>query len=405
MGLERPHERPAPDLVEALATVGRVLSGVVATATRDAGGHLAPARRHDRQCRRLRGTGGLEMILHAHDVCTGLGVPSSRPPSSALRLRDHTLAMGALDHARLARLLARPVTPGATCSTRRAGRARKWNSHSGLRATIGRAIPERSASLERHADGDCATERPDAGRCPAEPGARAGRGRGGLRRDGPQGPGRGSRAAGRCRRRHRVPALPHQAGAHRSRARGDVRVAARRRRSRAQTEADAGAAFETFFFALAGFQARHRALAESMATAIDLPASAEPTRDALRAAIGELVDARASGRRDPLRHRRGRHLAAVLRRRAHDRARGDLQPVLRQRYLTIILDGLRPTAASRASRASRSTSPSSTGSRSAAAEVNDGPSNGRERQGSVRTDALAIAIVCPRSSSCSTTRC
>ena len=70
---------------------------------------------------------------------------------------------------------------------------------------------------------------------------------------------------------------------------------------------------------LAEFQARHRALAEQMATAIDLPASAQPTRDALRAAIGELVDARAGGGRDPCRHRPGRRRDAVLRRRAHDR--------------------------------------------------------------------------------------
>src|SRR6185503_14037101 len=48
---------------------------------------------------------------------------------------------------------------------------------------------------------------------------------------------------------------------------------------------DARAAFADFFTRMSDFQMRHRALAESMATAIDLPASAQTTRLALRAAI------------------------------------------------------------------------------------------------------------------------
>ena len=94
--------------------------------------------------------------------------------------------------------------------------------------------------------------------------------------------------------------------------------------------------------------------------------SAQPTRDALRAAIGELVThAQAAG---AIRSDIGAaDVSLLFSGVAHTTAlAGDLQPVLRQRYLTIILDGLRPTAATRASRASRSTSPSSTGSRSAA---------------------------------------
>ena len=99
-------------------------------------------------------------------------------------------------------------------------------------------------------------------------------------------------------------------------------------------------AFESFFFALADFQTRHRALAESMATAIDLPASAQPTRDALRAAIGELVTrAQSAG---AIRSDIGAADVSLL----FSAVAGELQPVLRQRYLTIILDGLRPTAAS-----------------------------------------------------------
>ncbi len=84
---------------------------------------------------------------------------------------------------------------------------------------------------------------------------------------------------------------------------------------------DPGAAFQTFFFALSEFQARHRALAEHMATEIDLPVSAQSVRDALRGAIGELVTRRARRRRDSFRHRACRRGDAVLRRRPRHRAR------------------------------------------------------------------------------------
>ena len=57
------------------------------------------------------------------------------------------------------------------------------------------------------------------------------------------------------------------------------------------------------------FQARHRALAEQMATALDLPLSAQPTREALRQAITRARRQRAAGRHRALRHRPGRHRA------------------------------------------------------------------------------------------------
>ena len=107
-------------------------------------------------------------------------------------------------------------------------------------------------------------------------------------------------------------------------------------------EADAGAAFERFFRALADFQARHRVVAEAMATQVDLPAPAQPTKQALRRAMGELVaNAQASGaiRSDigPV------DVAMLFAGVAHTTAvAGELQPVLRERYLSIILDGLRP---------------------------------------------------------------
>jgi AcrR family transcriptional regulator len=105
---------------------------------------------------------------------------------------------------------------------------------------------------------------------------------------------------------------------------------------------DAGAAFASFFVRLADFQARHRALAEAMATAIDLPAPAQPTRAALRQALTDLVvQAQGAG---AIRSDIGpADVAMLFSGVAHATAiAGDLQPLLRQRYLTIVLDGLRP---------------------------------------------------------------
>src|SRR6476619_5631984 len=34
--------------------------------------------------------GALEMVLHTHDICAGLGVPFTPPEPACLRLRDHT---------------------------------------------------------------------------------------------------------------------------------------------------------------------------------------------------------------------------------------------------------------------------------------------------------------------------
>lgn len=117
--------------------------------------------------------------------------------------------------------------------------------------------------------------------------------------------------------------------------------------TRALGQPDPGTAFQTFFFALSEFQARHRALAEHMATQIDLPVSAQSVRDALRGAIGELVSrAQDAG---AIRADIGpADVALLFSGVAHATAlAGDLQPVLRQRYVALILDGLRPLEASR----------------------------------------------------------
>jgi hypothetical protein len=85
-----PDARP-DDYAEALATVGRVLSGVIAGA-----GPEATAVIWRRPRVEVRGPGdfaargALEVVLHGHDVCAGLGVTFDPPPGPCARLRDHT---------------------------------------------------------------------------------------------------------------------------------------------------------------------------------------------------------------------------------------------------------------------------------------------------------------------------
>jgi AcrR family transcriptional regulator len=105
---------------------------------------------------------------------------------------------------------------------------------------------------------------------------------------------------------------------------------------------DPGAAFRTFFYALSEFQARHRALAEHMATEIDLSESAQSVRDSLGVAIDELVT-RAQDAGAIRADIGSADVALLFSGVAHATAlAGDLQPVLRRRYVALILDGLRP---------------------------------------------------------------
>lgn len=105
---------------------------------------------------------------------------------------------------------------------------------------------------------------------------------------------------------------------------------------------DPGAAFHTFFYALSEFQARHRALAEHMATEIALSESAQSVKDALQVAIDELV-ARAQAAGAIRADIGSADVALLFSGVAHATAlAGDLQPVLRRRYVALILDGLRP---------------------------------------------------------------
>ena len=107
---------------------------------------------------------------------------------------------------------------------------------------------------------------------------------------------------------------------------------------------DPAEAFERFFVALPQFHQRHRAFAEQMAAELDT--AAEPVRDALMAAMTELVTrAQEAGaiRRDigPA------DVSMLFSGIAHATSvAGDMQPTLHERYVRIVLDGLRPDGAS-----------------------------------------------------------
>ena len=115
---------------------------------------------------------------------------------------------------------------------------------------------------------------------------------------------------------------------------------------RALQQPDPGTAFRAFVYALSEFQARHRALAEHMATEIDLSPSAQSVRDSLRETIDELVThAQDAGAIRP--DIGSADVALLFSGVAHATAlAGDLQPALRKRYVALILDGLRPLEAS-----------------------------------------------------------
>jgi AcrR family transcriptional regulator len=104
---------------------------------------------------------------------------------------------------------------------------------------------------------------------------------------------------------------------------------------------DAGAAFETFVVALSAFGARHRALAEQMAENVRAEV-ATPAKEQLSAAVSELV--RRAQEAGAVRADVGpADVALLLAGVAHATAlSGGLQPMLRDRYVRIILDGLRP---------------------------------------------------------------
>ena len=78
-------------LAEAIATVGRIVAAVVVAAPP---GITAAIWRRPRVEARPAADfpprSGLEILLHGHDVCTGLGVDFEPPADLCARLRDHT---------------------------------------------------------------------------------------------------------------------------------------------------------------------------------------------------------------------------------------------------------------------------------------------------------------------------
>ena len=112
----------------------------------------------------------------------------------------------------------------------------------------------------------------------------------------------------------------------------------------AAAQPDPAAAFEEFFVALPDFHVRHRAFAEQMAN--ELEVAAEPVRDRLMTVVSDLVTrAQAAG---AIRSDIGpADVSMLMSGVAHATAlAGELQPMLRERYVRIVLDGLRPDAVS-----------------------------------------------------------
>jgi hypothetical protein len=84
------HATPA-DLVEGLQAVTTMLSAVMVTA--EPGAQAIIRRFPEAETggpNDFAARGALEMVLHAHDVCTGLGIPFHPPNDLCQRLRDHT---------------------------------------------------------------------------------------------------------------------------------------------------------------------------------------------------------------------------------------------------------------------------------------------------------------------------
>jgi AcrR family transcriptional regulator len=103
-------------------------------------------------------------------------------------------------------------------------------------------------------------------------------------------------------------------------------------------------AFEQFVHRLALHQARRRMLAEQMATELELPPAAVELRNAMRAAITELLGrAQAAGAvRDDISPADTAMLFAGI---AQITAVAGGDPAVRDRYVAVMLDGLRPSAA------------------------------------------------------------
>ncbi len=110
-------------------------------------------------------------------------------------------------------------------------------------------------------------------------------------------------------------------------------------------EPDAGVAFRDFVLALSDVQARHLALAEQMAKEIDGSVETEPLRIELRSAVDALL-ARAQAAGSIRADVGSADVSVLFSGVAHATSLvGEHREKLRHRYVTIILDGLRPSDA------------------------------------------------------------
>ena len=88
--LAEPNARPV-DLIDGLRAVTTMLSAVIETAEPGARAVFWRTPRVEvRGSQDFAARGGLEMILHAHDVCAGLGIDFVPPADLCRRLFEHT---------------------------------------------------------------------------------------------------------------------------------------------------------------------------------------------------------------------------------------------------------------------------------------------------------------------------
>jgi AcrR family transcriptional regulator len=104
---------------------------------------------------------------------------------------------------------------------------------------------------------------------------------------------------------------------------------------------DPGRAFEQFVLGLSEFQVRHRALADQMANDDMLASAASPKEKVMRAVAALVARAQSEG---AIRADIGAgDVSMLFSGVAHATSiAGELQPMLRERFVRIILDGLRP---------------------------------------------------------------
>jgi hypothetical protein len=78
------------DLVEGLQAVTTMLWSVIVTAPPGTRAVITQGPVRAGTPADFAARGALEMVLHAHDVCLGLGIPFQPPAEVCARLRDHT---------------------------------------------------------------------------------------------------------------------------------------------------------------------------------------------------------------------------------------------------------------------------------------------------------------------------